>query len=61
MPLCAALCGATTLPRRLHLVNRLLDKGKPPKVVLTACMRKLLVILNAALRSDELWGLGWRP
>jgi len=24
--------------------------------VLTACMRKLLVILNAMLRSDEMWG-----
>ncbi len=35
---------------------RLLAKGKPPKVVLTACMRKLLVILNVMLRSDEMWG-----
>ena len=33
---------------------RLLAKGKPPKVVLTACMRKLLVVLNAMLRSDEI-------
>ncbi|HZQ09889.1 MAG TPA: IS110 family transposase, partial [Anaerolineae bacterium] len=29
--------------------------GKQKKVALTACMRKLLVILNAMLRSHQAW------
>ncbi len=29
--------------------------GKPPKVALVACMRKLLVILNAMLKSQQPW------
>lgn len=33
----------------------LLAQGKEKKVALTACMRKLLVILNALLRSKQPW------
>ena len=29
--------------------------GKPFKVVMTACMRKLLVILNAMVKSGKSW------
>ena len=36
--------------------QRLLAAGKPKKLALTACMRKLLVILNAMLKH----GLPWR-
>jgi len=36
---------------------RLLAAGKPAKVALVACMRKLLTILNAMVRS----GTPWRP
>lgn len=35
--------------------ERLVANGKPKKVALTACMRKLLVILNAMLRHGESW------
>ena len=35
--------------------QRLLQAGKPKKVALVACMRKLLGILNAMLRSGERW------
>ena len=35
--------------------RRLRDKGKPAKVALVACMRKLLVILNSMLRSGTHW------
>ena len=35
--------------------ERLLAAGKPKKVALTACMRKLLTILNAMLRHDDHW------
>ena len=35
--------------------ERLLARGKEKKVALTACMRKLLVILNAMIRSNQAW------
>jgi transposase len=35
--------------------DRLLRAGKEKKVALTACMRKLLVILNAMLRTQTSW------
>lgn len=35
--------------------ERLIAAGKPPKVAMTACMRKLLVILNAMLRDHACW------
>ena len=35
--------------------QRLLAAGKPKKVALTACMRKLLVILNSILRHRSPW------
>ena len=37
--------------------RRLLAAGKPKKVALTACMRKLLTILNAILRTRRPWSL----
>lgn len=35
--------------------QRLLEKGKLKKVALVACMRKLLVILNAMIRDSRTW------
>ena len=35
--------------------KRLLAAGKPKKVALTACMRKLLLILNSMLRHGSTW------
>jgi len=35
--------------------ERLLSAGKPKKVAIVACMRKLLTILNAMLRDQALW------
>ena len=35
--------------------RRLRAAGKPAKVALTACMRKLLVILNAMVRAGTAW------
>lgn len=35
--------------------QRLLAAGKPKKVALVACMRKLLIILNAMVRSGRPW------
>jgi len=39
--------------RQFH--ERLKAAGKAPKVALTACMRKLLVILNAVIRNERPW------
>jgi transposase len=38
--------------------RRLLAKGKPPKVALVACMRKLIVILNPMLARRQKWNPG---
>jgi hypothetical protein len=35
--------------------QRLIAKGKEPKVAIIACMRKLIVILNTMLARDETW------
>jgi transposase len=35
--------------------QRLRAQGKPPKVAMVACMRKLLTILNAMVRNDQAW------
>lgn len=35
--------------------RRLLSAGKPKKVALVACMRKLLVVLNAMIRNKARW------
>jgi transposase len=35
--------------------TRLIAAGKPPKVALTACMRKLIVRLNAMLAHNQTW------
>ena len=35
--------------------TRLQEAGKPPKVILIACARKLLTILNAIVRDQSEW------
>jgi transposase len=42
-----------TVIRDFH--SRLIAAGKPKKVAIVACMRKLLTILNAMLRDQRLW------
>jgi len=37
--------------------QRLVEAGKPKKVALVACMRKLLVILNAMVRDGKHWDM----
>jgi transposase len=39
---------------RAHYLH-LLAAGKPKKLALTACMRKLLTILNAMVKSGTRW------
>ncbi len=35
--------------------TRLIEKGKPFKVAITACMRKLLTIINTMIKTKTLW------
>ena len=42
-----------TVIRQFH--ERLIAKGKPNKVAIVACMRKLLTILNAMVRDGTTW------
>lgn len=49
----AALSAARFNPQIKAFYQRLLAAGKPPKVALTACMHKLLTIINAVLRSGK--------
>jgi transposase len=39
------------------LYQRLIGAGKLRKVAITACMRKLLTILNAMIKSGQHWKL----
>lgn len=51
----AALSGIRYNPVLKAFYDRLIAKGKLPKVALTACMRKLLTILNAIIRDEATW------
>jgi transposase len=51
----APLMAARYNPMLEAFYGRLLSAGKPKKVDLVACMRKLLTILNAVLRDRAAW------
>jgi len=51
----AALTASRFNPMIRAFAERLRAAGKPHKVVMTACMRKLLVILNAMVRVGSPW------
>jgi transposase len=51
----AAVTASRRNPVIAALYDRLIAAGKPPKVALTAAMRKLLVILNAIVRDQKPW------
>ena len=51
----AALVASRRNPVIRDFYQRLLSAGKPKKLALTACMRKLLTILNAMARTNIPW------
>jgi transposase len=51
----AALVAKKFNPVIRKFYERLIQHGKEKKVALTACMRKLLVILNAMMHSNQPW------
>ena len=50
-----ALVATRHNPQIKEFYERLLGAGKPRKVALVACMRKLLIILNAMLKNRTPW------
>lgn len=53
----ATLAAVRRNPVIREFYQRLIEAGKPRKAALTACMRKLIVILNAMVRD----GTPWQP
>jgi transposase len=51
----AALSAIRSNPIIRKFYQRLESQGKKFKVAITACMRKILVILNTLVRNDCLW------
>ena len=51
----AALAATRVTPSLRAFYQRLVAAGKPPKLALTACMRKLLVICNALCKHQTTW------
>lgn len=51
----AALSATRHNPVIREFYHRLLAAGKAKKVALTACMRKLLIILNAMVKNNAFW------
>ena len=51
----AAVVAARWNPVIRTFYQRLLAAGKPKKLALTACMRKLVLILNAMLKNNQPW------
>ena len=50
-----ALVASRRNPVLQEFYQRLLEAGKPKKLALTACMRKLLTILNSMMRAGQRW------
>ena len=53
----AALSAIRFNPVMKSYYRRMSDTGKPFKVVMTACMRKMVVMLNAMVRDGKHWQL----
>lgn len=51
----ATLCAIRINPTIKYFYRRLIAAGKAPKVALTACMRKLLTILNVMVKTQTSW------
>lgn len=51
----ATLVAVRFNPRIKAFYKKLVNNGKKPKVAITACMHKLLIILNAMVRDGTKW------
>lgn len=57
----AALSARKHNPQLKSFYDRLIAKGKKPKVALVACMRKIIIILNSMIKSDQPWKNLFQP
>lgn len=51
----AMLCAIQHNPVMKDFYDRLVAQGKNKKVAITACMRKMMTILNTMIRNDQEW------
>ena len=51
----AMMSGIQCNPVFIKFYNRLVDAGKPKKVAIIACVRKLIIILNSMVRDGVKW------
>lgn len=51
----SVLSGIRHNPVLKRTYSRLVDRGKPGKVALVACMRKLAIMMNAVIAANKLW------
>lgn len=51
----SAVCAIRCNPVLRRFAERLKQSAKTPKVIIVACMRKLLALLNAMVRDNLLW------
>jgi transposase len=52
----ATLCAIQHNPVIRAFYQRLVKKGKHKKVAIVACMRKMIILLNAMVRDETYWG-----
>ena len=57
----ATLSGTQSNPIIRAFYQQLVDRGKDKKLALTACMRKLIVILNSMVQHQEPWRIDPEP
>lgn len=53
----AMMCAIQHNPVMKTFYQKLVAKGKHKKVALTACMRKMVTILNTMVKNDEVWNI----
>jgi len=51
----SALLASKYNPSIKLFYKRLIEKSKKPKIALTACMRKLLTIINTMVKNNTTW------
>jgi transposase len=56
----AAITARRCNPVIRPLYERLIARGKPHKVAMVACMRKMLIILNTMTRNNANWNPAWK-
>lgn len=56
----AALVATQLNPATKMFYQRLLTAGKPQKLALVACMRKIIAIINSIIRKGEKWDASFK-